>query len=207
MVCSVCANATFVRGGALWGVQVCSDSNMRRTAEIRPASVQTHARTVDAETAGCARSVNTALRRHDRSVDRRDLSRTRTDRSSHRPVPAPLQHGKSAIEDISSSMQPEGTHHERPPASPLQLHHVSRYGLHLRVPASRPAGRRRLRPAMPMRPDMPVRRAVPMRRRRQLRPILNGFHPTRRRWPHLPAAGTLTSRVGPAPRPHEGTCS
>ena len=71
--------------------------------------------------------------------------------------------------------------------SPLQLHHLSRRRLHLRLPASRRANRRRLRPAVPMRRAMPVRRAVPMRRRRQLRPS--------------PEPGSLPKTV-PAARPH-----
>ncbi len=79
----------------------------------------------------------------------------------------------AAIEDIPSSMQTEGTHHERQPASRLHLQHLSRQRLHLRLPASRRTSLLRLRPAVPVRRAMPVRHAVPVRRRRQLRPVLS----------------------------------
>jgi len=79
----------------------------------------------------------------------------------------------AAIEDIPSSMQPEGTYHERHSANPLQLQHLSRHRLHLRLPASRRSDRLRLRHAVPLRRAMPVRHAVPVRRRRQLRPVLS----------------------------------
>ena len=69
----------------------------------------------------------------------------------------------AAIEDIPSSMQPQGTHHERHPASPLQLQHLSRNGLHLRLPACRRTNRLCLQPT------------VPVRRRLQLRPFLSRF--------------------------------
>lgn len=115
---------------------------------------------------------------------------------------------------------PKERHREHHPASPLQLHPLSRRRLHLRLPASRRANRRRLRPAVPMRRSMPVRRAVPMRHRRQLRAILSrtasstcvddaaceGRRTSRVRRLNRIASDSLTSRVVAAPLPHEGAC-
>lgn len=79
----------------------------------------------------------------------------------------------AAIEDIPFSMQPEGTSHERHPANPLQLHHLSRRRLRLRLPASCRTDRLRLRPPVPLRPAVPLRHAVPVRRRQPLHAILS----------------------------------
>jgi hypothetical protein len=95
----------------------------------------------------------------------------------------------AAIEDIPSSMQPEGTHHERHPARFLQLQRLSRHRLHLRLPAgrrtSRRTGRLRLQPAVQLRRGMPLRHAVPVRRRHRPYPVLR-------------------TAVDPAPPPHRG---
>lgn len=100
---------------------------------------------------------------------------------------------------------PKERHHERHSASPLQLHHVSRHGLHLRLPASRRTNLLRQRPAVPVRRAMPVQHAVQLRRRHQLRPVLNRLAPTRRRRQACSFRRRLTSRVDLAPLPHEGT--
>jgi hypothetical protein len=70
----------------------------------------------------------------------------------------------AAIEDIPSSMQPKETHHERHQAKPLQLHHLSRRRLPLRLPAASRATHRtdhlRLRPAVPVRPELHLRQVL-----------------------------------------------
>lgn len=67
----------------------------------------------------------------------------------------------AAIEDIPSSMQPKEADHERNEASPLQLRHLSRRGLPLRLPGTRRATHRtdslRLRPSVPVRRELRLR--------------------------------------------------
>ena len=70
----------------------------------------------------------------------------------------------AGIEDIPSSMQPKETHHERHPASSLQLRRLFRARLPLRLPARRGTGRfadtLRLRPAVPLRPELLLRQVL-----------------------------------------------
>ncbi len=84
-----------------------------------------------------------------------------------------LSADSAAIEDIPSSMQLRGNHHEHPSANALQLQPLSRHGLHLRLPTSRLNQRLRLQPAMCLRCALRLLRAVHLRHRRQLRPILS----------------------------------
>ena len=62
--------------------------------------------------------------------------RTRANRSSMGMSGRRTCADSAPIEGIPSSMQPKETHHERHEASPLQLHHLSRLGLPLRLPAA-----------------------------------------------------------------------
>jgi hypothetical protein len=97
-----------------------------------------------------------------------------------------LHADSAAIEDIPSSMQPQGIHHEHQPAIPLQLQHLSRHQLHLWLPACRGTNRLCLWPAVPLRRTLHLRHGVHLRRWRQLRPSLI--------WP-----------IDPAPLLHPGT--
>ena len=90
-----------------------------------------------------------------------------------------------AIEDSRRRCNPKEHDHECHFLSPLQLRHVSRYRLHLRLPASRRADRQILRSAMPMRPQLPVRQELPMWRRRLRRASLSRFVPHDSRRPLL----------------------
>lgn len=198
------------------------DSGVRPTVEIRMARFRTLDRTVDA---GAWRRVSGSAARPSSAA--RPLGR------SARPLPhacrpfvswgCPFAAAAPKVQPSKTSRRRcnlKGTHHEHHPATHLQLQHLSRHWLHLRLPASLRASRRRLRPAVPMRRSMPVRRAVPMRHRRQLRPILSRTASSTRvddaacegrrtygvRRLNRIASDTLTSRVVPAPLPHEGTC-
>ena len=205
----VCANATCVRCGELSAALVGGNSGKRPTVEIRPARVRTLARTVDAGARLCVRG---SAARHAPAA--RPLGR------SARPLPharrpfvswgCPCAAAAPKVQPSKTSRRRcnlKGTHHERHPASPLQLHHLSRYRLHLRLPASRRTNRRRLRPAVPVRrcnasaarsANAAPAPAAPNPEPGRIRHDAGGRHTA--------AAGALTSRVDPAPLPHQGTC-
>ncbi|MEO8280304.1 MAG: hypothetical protein ABI564_11485 [Ideonella sp.] len=182
----VSANATCVRCGELSVALAGGDSGMRSSVEIDPATDRTRARTVNVDGKGSARVGSPARSDGATNQSIRETAPARVPTVCLMGLSVRFGNTESAaIEDIRSSMPTKENHHERHPTSPLQLHHLSRNRLRLRVPASR----------LRLRTTVPMRRAMPMCRRDQLRPVLSRI-----------AAGILKMRLDPAPTPKEGTC-